>query len=349
MPETMLAAVLHAVDDLRLEQVPVPQLTPERNVLVRIASVGVCGSDVHWWKRGYIGPNRLQTPTIMGHEAAGEVVEILGDGRGLQVGDRVAIEPGYTCRKCEFCRSGHYNLCREVVFLAAPPIDGAFCEYIAWPADFLFPLPEGMSMDEGAMIEPLSVGLHAARRAQVRAGDAVAVFGAGAIGLCAMQAARAQGATTVIVSDLVPLRLALAHKLGATAVLNAAQMDVEAAIMELTAGRGVDVAIECAGAVPTIQTALRVTRSGGRVQLVGMPAETHPPIPLYQLINRELEVSGLFRYANCYAPAIALVAAGRVDVASLITHRFPLQRTLEAMTFAHEHKDESIKVIVAAG
>jgi len=309
----------------------------------------VCGSDVHWWQRGQIGPNRLQSPTIMGHEAAGEVVEVSGDARGLAVGDRVAIEPGYTCRRCEHCRSGHYNLCRDVVFLATPPVDGAFCEYITWPADFLFPLPDHVSMDEGAMIEPLSVGLHAARRAGVRAGDSVVVLGAGAIGLCALQAARAHGATTIIASDLVPLRLELAGKLGATEVLNAAEVDVEAAIMDLTGGRGVDVAIECAGTVPTIQMAMRVTRSGGRVQLVGMPAETEPELPLYELIQRELDVSGLFRYAGCYPPAIELVAAGRVDVASLITHHFPLEQTVEAMQFAHEHKDESIKVVVTAG
>ena len=346
MAETMKAAVLHAVDDLRIDEVPVPKITPERNVLVRIVSVGVCGSDVHWWKRGYIGPNRLESPTIMGHEAAGEVVEVYGDARGLQPGDRVAIEPGYTCRKCEFCRSGHYNMCPDVVFLAAPPVDGAFCEYITWPADFLFPLPDNMSMDEGAMLEPLSVGLHAARRSGVRAGDSVAIFGAGAIGLCALQSARAHGATTIIAADLVPLRLELAEKLGATEVLDAGAVDVEDAIMDLTQGRGVDVAIECAGTVPTIQTAMRVTRSAGKVQLVGMPAETDPQIPLYQLINRELDVSGLFRYAGCYPPAIELVSSGRVDVASLITHHFPLEQTVEAMQFAHENKDKAVKVVV---
>ena len=348
MPDTMLAAVLHGVDDLRMEQVPIPVPDPERNVLVRIRSVGVCGSDIHWWKRGYIGGNVLRSPTIMGHEAAGEVVEVTGDGRGLQPGDRVTIEPGYTCRRCEFCRSGRYNLCRDVVFLAAPPVDGAFCEYISWPADFLFPLPNHLSMDEGAMMEPLSVGMHAARRSGVRAGDSVAVLGVGAIGLSAMQAARAHGATTIIASDLVPLRLEMAQRLGATHVLDAAESDVEQAIMSITGGRGVDVAFECAGAVPTIQMAMRVTRSGGKVQLVGMPAETDPQIPLYELIGRELDVSGLFRYAGCYPPAIELVASGRVDVQSLVTHHFPLEQTPEAMQFAHDHKDEAIKVAVTA-
>ncbi len=349
MAETMRAAVLYGIDDMRVEDVPAPVLDDRRNVLVRIESVGVCGSDVHFLKRGRIGNFALETPTIMGHESAGEIVKLTGDARGLQVGDRVAVEPGYSCGKCEFCRSGRYNLCPDVVFLAAPPVHGAFCEYLAWPADFLFKLPDNMSMDEGAMLEPLSVGMHAARRSRVRAGDSVAVLGAGPIGLAALQAARAHGATTIIASDLVPMRLELAGKLGATATLDAAEVDVEGAVMEMTGGRGVDVVFECAGAVPTIQMAMRIARNGGRVQLVGMPAEMEAPVPLYELINRELDVSGLFRYAGCYGPAIELVSSGRVDVASLITHHFPLEETPEAMEFAYSAKDEAIKVVVRTG
>ncbi len=346
MPDSMKAAVLHHVHDMRIERVPVPQLSPERDVLVRVRSVGICGSDVHFFERGAIGNIRLQQPTIMGHEAAGEVVEVLGDACGLRPGDRVAVEPGYTCRRCEFCRSGRYNLCPDVVFLAAPPVHGAFCEYLAWPSDFMFRLPEGMSLDEGAMIEPLAVGISAARRAGVGPGDSVAVLGAGPIGLTTLQAAIAHGATCVIVSDLVPMRLEAAARLGATDVIDASQADAEAAIMELTDGRGVDVAFECAGAVPALQMAMRVARNGGTVQLVGMPAEQHPQIPLYEIINRELDVLGLFRYAGCYPPAIALVEAGRVDVESLVTRHFDLDDTADAMRFVSEHKDEVIKAVV---
>ncbi len=349
MAQTMRAAVLHGVDDIRVENVPAPVLDDERNVLVRIASVGICGSDVHYLKRGSIGNISLQSPTIMGHEASGEVVEVCGDARGLQPGDRVAIEPGYTCRKCEFCRRGQYNMCPDVVFLAAPPVDGAFAEYVAWPADFLFRLPGTMSMDEGAMLEPLAVGLHAARRSGVRAGDSVAVLGTGPIGLTTLQAAKAHGATTIIAADLVSMRLELARGLGATSVLNAAEVDVEATIMQMTGGRGVDVAFECAGAIPTIQMAMRVARNGGKVQLVGMPAETDPQIPLYELINRELDVLGLFRYAGCYPPGIELVSSGQVDVRSLVTHHFPLEETPEAMAFADTNKDKAIKVVVTTG
>ena len=343
---SMKAAVLYDIHDMRVEDVPVPQVTPERDVLVRVRSVGVCGSDVHFFERGIIGKYPLCAPTIMGHEAAGEVAEVLDEECGLQVGDRVAIEPGYTCRRCEFCRSGQYNVCRDVVFLAAPPIHGAFAEYVAWPSDFLFKLPDALSLDDGAMMEPLAVGLWAARRGGTGPGDSVAILGAGPIGLLTMQSAIAAGATRAIVSDLEAGRLELAAKLGATDTIDASQTDAEAAIMELTGGRGVDVAFECAGAVPTLQMALRVARNGGTAQIVGMPAEQHPQIPLYEMINREIDLRGLFRYANCYPPAISLVEAGRIDVAALVTHHFALEDTPSAMTFVHERRDGVVKAII---
>ncbi len=346
MPDTMKAAVLHGVHDMRVENVPMPEISRERDVLVRIRSVGVCGSDVHFHERGVIGKYPLTEPTIMGHEAAGEVVEVLDEGCGLSPGDRVAIEPGYTCRRCEFCKSGQYNVCPDVVFLAAPPIHGAFAEYLAWPSDFLFKLPDSLSMDDGAMMEPLAVGLWAATRGGAKPGDSVAVLGAGPIGLLTMQSAIAAGATRAIVSDLESGRLELAAKLGATDTIDASEDDAEAAIMEMTGGRGVDVAFECAGAVPALQMALRVTRNGGTTQIVGMPAEQHPQIPLYEMINREIDLRGLFRYANCYPPAISLVEAGRVDVESLVTHHFELDETPEAMTFVHERRDGVIKAVI---
>ena len=346
MSDTMRAAVLHAVHDMRVEEVPMPEISTERDVLVRVRSVGVCGSDVHFFERGVIGKFPLSEPTIMGHEAAGEVVEVLDEDCGLQPGDRVAIEPGYTCRRCEFCKSGRYNVCEDVVFLAAPPVHGAFCEYLAWPSDFLFKLPDSVSMDDGAMIEPLAVGLWAAKRARVEAGDSVAVLGAGPIGILTLQSAIAEGATRAIASDLEPGRLDLARELGATDLIDASSTDAEEAILSLTGGRGADVVFECAGAIPALQMAMRVVKSGGTVQLVGMPAEQQPEIPLYEIINRELDVKGLFRYVNCYPPAISLVESGRVEVAPLVTHHFTLDDTPEAMTFVHERRDGVIKAII---
>ena len=346
MADTMQAAVMYGIEDVRVEQVPKPQITSPDQALVKVGAVGICGSDLHYYQHGYIGDFVVTEPLILGHEAAGQVVEVGEQVTQLQSGDRVAIEPGRTCQRCEYCKSGRYNLCRDVIFLATPPVDGAFCEYLAWPADFLFKLPDNMSLADGAMMEPLSVGMHAARLAGVKAGDTVAVLGAGPIGLTALQAARVHGATTVIVSDVIPRRLQTAEKLGATNVLNAAEVDVVEAIMDLTGGRGVDVAFECVGLAPTVAQALKVARAGGKVQLVGMGPATIDDFPIWDILAKELSVSGLFRYANCYPPSIAVTASGQVDVKSLVTHRFPLEETPPAMQWVIDHKDEVIKAVI---
>jgi len=346
MAETMKAAVLHAVEDMRVEDVPKAQITEPDEVLLRITSIGICGSDIHFLRHGRIGNIVLDRPTIMGHESAGEVVEVGPAVTSLKPGDIVAIEPGKTCRKCEFCKSGHYNLCPDVVFLAAPPVNGAFCEYLAWPEDFVFKLPEGMSADEGAMMEPLSVGLHAVRLSEIRGGDTVAVLGAGPIGLTALMSARAHGASMVIVTDVVPERLENARAMGATHTINVREQDPVEAIRDITAGRGVDAALDCVGSEPTIQQALQVARPGGHVQLVGNPAELMPRFPVFEIINHELTVRGTFRYVNCYPPAIALAASGAVDVKAMVTHHFSLDETPDAMRWVDTNKDKVIKAVI---
>ncbi|MEN6304433.1 MAG: alcohol dehydrogenase catalytic domain-containing protein, partial [Armatimonadia bacterium] len=237
MGETMWAAVLNGVSDLRVEEVPRPELTDPCHAMVRVRSVGICGSDLHFYTEGRIGDFIVEEPLILGHEAAGEVIAVGEAVTCLQVGDRVAIEPGYPDRTCRLCKQGRYNLCESVTFLATPPVDGAFCEYLSWPADFLYKLPEALSLDEGAMIEPLSVGLHAVRMAAVSPGQSVAVFGAGPVGLATLQAALAAGATTAVVVDSVPYRLEAARSLGATHTLAAGAENV-AQIRDLTEGDG---------------------------------------------------------------------------------------------------------------
>lgn len=346
MAETMLAAVLHKAHDLRMEQVPKPELQEPDDVLVRIGAVGVCGSDVHFLERGRIGTFVVEQPVILGHEAAGTVAEVGPEVKDLRPGDRVAIEPGRSCRKCEFCHRGEYNLCPNMVFLAAPPIHGVFAEYLVWPADFLFKLPDNVTVEEGAMCEPLSVGMWAAERSRVGPGDTVAVLGAGPIGLTALQAAIYHGATTIIVTDFVQSRLDAAKRLGATHVINLNHADPVQTIMDLTSGRGVDVSFECAGAVTSTQQCVHITRRGGTVQLVGMPSVDDFELPVYQIIDKELNVGGLFRYRNCYPKSIAGIAGGRIDVKSLITHRYPLAECAQAMALARDEKDKALKVIV---
>ena len=347
MPDTMKAAVLHGVEDLRVETTPVPPMLGPDFCLVRIGACGICGSDIHFFRHGKIGDFVVTSPMSLGHEAAGTIVEVGKDVTHLKPGDRVAIEPGYTCRKCEFCKSGRYNLCKDVVFLAAPPYDGAFAEYLAWPADFLFKLPDNVSLEEGAMIEPFSVGLHAARRAEIKGGDWVLVTGSGPIGLCALQASLASGATRVFVSDMVASRLGTATELGAAATINLKEADIQKAVAELTDGRGVDVVLECSGTSAAVRDAVEVVKRGGMVQLVGNFMETNPPIPIQRMVERELSVSGLFRYCNTYPTAIDMVATGRVDVAALVTHRYGLDETPEAMVWVDENKDKVIKGVIA--
>ena len=345
MSEKMKAAVLHKPGDVRIESVPKP--SPKANeALIRVKAVGVCGSDVHYYKSGRIGPFVVRKPIILGHECAGEVAAIGKDVKSLKVGDRVAVEPGVPCRRCAFCRSGRYNLCRDVVFLATPPVDGAFCEYIASPEDFTFKIPSNMSFEEGAMIEPLSVGVHACNRGQVKAGDTVAVLGAGPIGLVTLQAARAFGATRIVATDVDSKRLALAKKLGATDVVNAKEKDAVKEVLRLTDGLGADVVFETAGAVPTTQQTIGLVRAGGVIVWVGLAAQDVFPIDVMQAIGKEVDIRGIFRYANTYPRAIALVSQGRINVKAMITKRFPLAQVPAALAFAAEQGRKAIKIMV---
>ena len=352
MTEMMKCAVMYVVDDVRIEERPVPVPAPGE-VLVQIQRVGVCGSDVHYFKQGRIGDFVVRAPMILGHESAGLVVSAGAEVTRFKAGDRVTIEPGYTCGKCRYCRSGHYNLCPDVVFMATPPVDGAMAEYVVWPEDFIFPLPDNMTFDDGAMMEPLSVGLWAVERAQVRPGDSVAIFGCGPIGLLTLQAARIAGATTMICIDIEPSRLARAASLGATATIDDRSHTAVEEIRRLMIAQGmderragVDVAFETAGSVPTTRNALAVARHGGVAVLTGLPSQPMVELDIVSAASKEIDIRGQFRYANRYPPAIALTSTDRIDVASLVTHHFPLAEAEQALRFADEHKDVAIKVMV---
>src|SRR5215210_1653222 len=321
----MRAAVLHAPGDVRIEERDRPVPGP-REVLVQITAIGVCGSDVHYYEHGRIGPFVVEAPIILGHESAGRVVE-LGEGATKHaVGDRVALEPGVPCGRCRECRAGRYNLCADVVFFATPPIDGAFAEFVAIHEDFAFGLPDSLSDEEGALMEPLSVGVWACRKAGVSAGDRVLVTGAGPIGLLAMQCALAFGATQVEISDVSEPRLELARRTGATRALRAGTDEPGEA----------DAVIECSGNGAALAAGVKALRPAGAAVIVGMgPGET-AEIPLALVQNREIWLTGTFRYANTYPTAIALAASGRVDLDAIITGRFPLEQTERALRAGRE-------------
>jgi L-iditol 2-dehydrogenase len=337
VPTTMRAAVLRAPDDLVIEERPVPSPGPGQ-VLVRIEAVGICGSDVHYYRHGRIGDFVVRTPMVLGHEPSGTVVALGPGATRHEPGQLVSIEPGVPCGRCTQCRQGRYNLCPEVSFYATPPVDGALCEYVAVDQDFAHPVPEKLGAEAAALLEPLSVGVWASRKGGVTPGSRVLVTGAGPIGLVAAQTARAFGATEVVVTDVEPHRLDLARQLGATAT-------VDARTTRLTdVGYQPDVLLECSGVPAVADEAIRILGRAGRAVLVGMGGDSIA-LPLAHVQNFEIEITGTFRYANTWPTAVALAASGEVDLDRLATHRYSLEDTEQALT-AGAHDSTVIKALV---
>lgn len=334
-PERMRVSVLRGAKDLAVEERPVPR--PGRGeVLVRIGSVGVCGSDVHYYKHGRIADFVVRDPLVLGHEAGGRIVAV-GEGVSAdRVGQRVSLEPGVPCRHCEQCLGGRYNLCPDVRFFATPPIDGAFCEYVAIAADFAHRVPDTLSDDAAGLIEPLSVAVWANRKAHVGAGSSVLVAGAGPIGLLVAQVASALAAARIVVSDVDPSRRELASRYGATEVIDPAGGNG-------TAGVEVDAFIDCSGVPVAIQSGVRSVKPGGTAVLVGMGAEDIT-LPVSYLQTREIELTGTFRYANTWPTAIALAASGRVDLDGLVTAHVDLDHVEDAL--APDPETQHVKIVV---
>lgn len=332
-----LVAVLHGPGDVRLETRALPGLG-DRDVLVEVRSVGVCGSDVHYYEHGRIGSFVVEQPLVLGHEASGVIVDRGPRAVEHAVGQRVALEPGVPCGRCSECRHGRYNLCADVRFFATPPIDGAFARYVAIHEDYAFALPDELSDDAGALLEPLSVGIWACRKGGVGLGQSVLVTGAGPIGNLAMQVARAAGATTIAVADVNRDRLARAAELGATRTIDVSRHSL--------ADTGpYDVLLECTGSESVTGDAILALRPAGTAVLVGMGPALEAPFPVAALQSRELTLVGTFRYANTYAIAIELVKAGRVDLDGLIDAWFPLEDVDRALRATREDPT-LLKVIV---
>ncbi|WP_416841447.1 NAD(P)-dependent alcohol dehydrogenase [Haloferax sp. DFSO52] len=339
----MRTAVLVDAQKFEHEERPRPSPGPD-DVLVAVSDVGICGSDVHYYEHGRIGDYVVENPLVLGHESAGEVVEVGENVSTLEPGDRVALEPGVPCRRCSHCKEGDYHLCEAVRFMATPPHDGAFAEYVSWPADFAYKLPADVSTTAGALCEPLSVGIHACRRGDVGTGDTVLVTGAGPIGLLVMEAARAAGATDVILTDIVDEKLEFARDRGADLAVNVAEDDLKTAVSAYTDAAGVDVVIEASGAVPSIQTTIDVVRRGGTVVLVGLASEATVPFDVLDVIDNELDILGSFRYKNTYSTAIDLLEHNLVEVEGIVEFESPLDDIDEA--FQRSMEPEVIKGVI---
>jgi L-iditol 2-dehydrogenase len=345
VPTMMKAAVMNKPFDIEITEIPVPEIEDDE-VLVKVMAVGICGSDIHYYEHGRIGRYVVEKPIILGHECSGIAVAVGKNVTRIKVGDRVAIEPGITCGRCEYCKEGRYNLCSDVKFLATPPIDGAFVQYIKHREDFLFPIPDELSFEEAALNEPFSVGIHASKRANLQPGSIVAIMGMGPIGLTAIAAVRAFGASTIIVTDLERNRLDAAKRLGATHTINILENDPIEEIKRLTGGKGVDVAFETAGNPKALQTALQVVKRGGKLVIVGLPPQDEIELNISLIADNEFDIFGVFRYSNTYPQGIKLLASKFCDFKSLITDRYSLEQTKEAMERARTNKKESLKVVV---
>ncbi|WP_116949966.1 NAD(P)-dependent alcohol dehydrogenase [Jiangella endophytica] len=317
----MRAAVLLEPRRLAVVERPVPRPGPH-DVLVRLTAVGLCGSDVHFYEHGRVGDLVVTEPLVLGHEAAG-VVAAVGDAvDAARVGQRVAVEPQRPCRRCRYCLTGAYNRCRSMEFCSAPPVDGAFAEYLVVPADFAHPIPDPMSDAAAALLEPLCVGIAAVRKAGVTAGSTVLVAGAGPIGILTAAAARAFGATAVVVADPLAERRAVAARHGATRTIDPAT--------DRLADEAVDAFVDASGAPAAIDAGLHALKAGGAAVLVGMGAP-RIDLDLFLVQSRELRLEGLFRYVDTWPAAIALVGAGMVELDSLVSDTFGLDGLDEAM------------------
>lgn len=302
--------------------------------VVQLEAVGVCGSDTAYFTHGRIGNWVVDGPIVLGHECAGQVVAIGDAVTTVKVGDRVAIEPGTPCRTCDECMAGRYHLCPNLIFLATPPYDGALAERIAIDARNLYRLPDALSFEQGALLEPLSVGIWGCHRAGLRPGDDVLVTGAGPVGLLAGAVAMAHGARSVTVTDPSTFRLGVAENLG---------LSVQPSGEE--SSRTFDVLLECSGAKGVLGSGMRHLRPAGRAAMIGMPKEEYVGLPLSQVNAQEVTLSLVNRYNHTWPQAIALVEAGRVDVSPLVTHHFGLHESADALMLSSRVPD-SIKAIV---
>ena len=345
MEGKMKVAVMQGIGKMGFEERDIPKVK-ENEVLVKLEYVGICGSDLHYYETGAIGDYVVEPPFVLGHEPGGTVVEVGENVKDLKVGDRVALEPGKTCGHCEFCKTGRFNLCPDVVFFATPPVDGVFQEYVAHEADLCFKLPDNVSTLEGALIEPLAVGFHAAIQGDAHLGQKAVVMGAGCIGLVSMMALKARGVSEVYVVDIMEKRLEKALELGATGVINGSKEDVLERVKALTNGTGMDLVIETAGTEITTRQAVHIAKKGSNIVLVGYSKSGEMTLPMSLVLDKELTFKTVFRYRHIYPMAIDAVAAGKVNLKGIVTDVFELDEAQKAMDYSVNNKADIVKAVI---
>ena len=344
----MEALVLERKGELSLREIDLPLEVGPHDVKIAIHTVGICGSDVHYYEHGAIGPFVVKAPMVLGHEAAGTVVEVGAQVNHIKPGDRVCMEPGIPDPNSRAAQLGIYNLDPAVRFWATPPVHGCLTPYVVHPAAYTFKLPPNVSFAEGAMVEPLAVGMHASVKAKIKPGDLAVVLGAGPIGTVTALAALAGGCSQVVITDVQQPKLDLAAKLGPIRPVNVAKENLRQVIDELTDGWGADLVFEATGAAAAIQKVQEALCPGGRIGLIGMPIGP-VPLDIVGLQAKEAEVETVFRYAHVYPRALALMGSGKIDLKPLISRTFEFKESVNAFNFALKMPPDCVKAQIHVG
>jgi D-xylulose reductase len=339
----MKAIVLERKGELSIRDIELPQRLGPADVKIAVERVGVCGSDVHYFTHGRIGPYVVEKPMVLGHEASGRVVEVGPDVKSLAVGDRVCMEPGIPNPTSRASRLGLYNVDPSVVFWATPPVHGCLTPFVVHPAAYTYRLPDNVSFAEGAMVEPFAIGMQAAVKARIQPGDVAVVTGCGTIGIVTALAALAGGCSRVLISDLQPEKLALAGRYPGIIPVNVKLQDLGAAVRAATDGWGADVVFEASGSPAAYKGIADLLRPAGCLVLIGIPIDP-VPFDVAGLQAKEARVESVFRYANVYPRAIALIASGKVDLKPLISAAFPFDDAVAAIRRAAEGRGSDVKL-----
>jgi L-iditol 2-dehydrogenase len=344
MTRKMKVAVMVEAGQIEIQERPMP-IPKENEVLIKTKHVGICGSDLHFFKDGRIGSWVIEPPHVLGHEPAGEVFEVGANVKNVKKGDLVSVEPGIPCWECDFCREGNYNICRDVVFMSVPGVDGAFAEYMISPANLVYKLPEGIGTLEGALIEPLAVGFHAVNQSGAVVGQSATIIGAGCIGLMVLLALKARGISEIYVVHR-GRKDKIAMELGASGTIDTSQVNAVDKLMELTNGQGTDHVFECAGTKEAVSLCVPMAKSGGTITFIGLSTYPDYPFDINGLIFKELTVKTCFRYRHVYPVAMKAVAAGLVPLSKVVSHKYSFENIQEALNFNIDNKEEVIKTVI---
>jgi L-iditol 2-dehydrogenase len=342
----MRSQVLTGIGEMEMREVEKPSIKNDDDVLLKVEVVGVCGSDVHYYETGRIGSLVVEYPFRVGHEFTGCVEEVGGAVDGLNVGDIVVVEPAIVCGRCDQCMIGRENTCRQLKFLGCPgQLEGCLCEYIVMPGECCFPVGESVGVERGVLCEPFAIGVYAVEQAGMKAGEKIAILGAGPIGLSCLAAAKAVGVDDIYVTDKVNERVEVARGAGAVWSGNPDREDIVESVMKQE-GLGMDVVFECAGEQEAIDQAVKLLRPGGKLMLIGIPRVERVSFVISEMRRKEITIENVRRQNECTQKAIDLISSGKVNLDFMMTHRFTLEDSKEAFDLVAGYKDGVVKALI---